>query len=194
MAKPHRKLPILTTQEIEQFWSKVDRVPGQGPKGECWQWKAGTDMDGYGLVKIQGRSSWKVHRIAFMLQSGADPGERLVCHTCDNPPCCRGAHLFTGTNADNVADMKAKGRMVFRGQPRRSSGRIPKGKLNPAISAQCMRCGSGFKMHVSRIKKYCSQACYDIARAAALATCQKCGKTIRAKGQRQFCNNQCRYS
>jgi len=33
-----------------------------------------------------------------------------VLHTCDNPPCVRGDHLFTGTNADNVADRVAKGR------------------------------------------------------------------------------------
>lgn len=31
-------------------------------------------------------------------------------HACDNRPCCNPAHLFEGTQKDNIADMIAKGR------------------------------------------------------------------------------------
>jgi hypothetical protein len=50
------------------------------------------------------------HRIAFWSATGIDPGGLMVCHRCDNPPCCNPAHLFLGTHTENVHDMLAKGR------------------------------------------------------------------------------------
>lgn len=52
------------------------------------------------------------HRVAYALAWG-DPGDLLVCHSCDNKLCCNPSHMFLGTQADNVADMITKGRRVI---------------------------------------------------------------------------------
>jgi hypothetical protein len=41
---------------------------------------------------------------------GRDPGGMVVLHTCDNPQCVNPSHLRVGSQAENVADMHAKGR------------------------------------------------------------------------------------
>jgi hypothetical protein len=72
---------------------------------------------GYGRVWA-GRPVRKVsfaHRVAYELGHGEPPGEAMVCHHCDNPPCCNPAHLFLGTRADNNRDASSKG--IGRGLP-----------------------------------------------------------------------------
>lgn len=50
------------------------------------------------------------HRVAWELTNRPIPEGMLVCHRCDNPPCCRPDHLFLGTHDENMADKSAKGR------------------------------------------------------------------------------------
>lgn len=87
----------------ERFWPKVDC------SGDCWVWTAGTNVAGYGRLCVSGRAQL-AHRVSYVLHKGVQPGELLVCHHCDNPPCVNPAHLFLGTNRDNGQDMSRKGR------------------------------------------------------------------------------------
>lgn len=52
------------------------------------------------------------HRAAWWLAFGPIPHGMFVCHHCDNPPCVNPAHLFLGTNQDNVDDRNRKGRQA----------------------------------------------------------------------------------
>lgn len=115
MAKPNPIPPILTEQDIRRFWFHVNKVPGQGPKGECWEWKywryggSQSKLKSYHPVFSAGGRHFKASRVAFFLTTGKWP-TLLICHTCDNPPCVRTLHFFEGTHAQNMADMVRKGR------------------------------------------------------------------------------------
>jgi hypothetical protein len=87
--------------------------------GPCWEWTGARDGCGYGHIKIDGKVE-RVHRVVFESHHGPIPTGMKICHRCDNPSCLRPTHLFLGTHADNMSDMKAKGRArSFRGSASR---------------------------------------------------------------------------
>lgn len=107
-----KSIPELTPQDRQRLNERIDRTPGLGPHGTCWEWRGETNGVGYGQMTLLATAKrYLVHRITFILLNGAPPADRsLICHTCDNPLCCNPTHLFAGSVRDNAADMLAKGR------------------------------------------------------------------------------------
>lgn len=106
-----RELPDFTESEKSKFWSCVDTSGGEK---SCWEWMGvkwarKNGVGRYGLFARHGRS-FSTHRLAWLFSKGPIPDGLLVCHHCDNPPCCNPAHLFLGTQKDNIADRNRKGR------------------------------------------------------------------------------------
>jgi hypothetical protein len=96
----------------DRFWAKVEY-----DKAGCWLWTASLSEDGYGYFGVHEVDGWrmrKAHRIAYQLAYGPIPEGVRVLHTCDDPRCVNPEHLFLGTQTDNMRDMAAKGRGVYR--------------------------------------------------------------------------------
>lgn len=94
------------SQYIEQrFWPKIKK----GDVNECWEWLASTSDKGYGQVVWKGKH-FLAHRISWELKNGSIPRDKVIMHRCDNPGCNNPAHLLLGTQADNLKDMRLKGR------------------------------------------------------------------------------------
>ena len=100
----------MTTSQIERYKSKLVRDCVTG----CLVFMGTRDKrGGYGAIRctVSGKPrNFKAHRLAWILAYGEIPKGALVCHRCDNPPCCEPNHLFLGTDQTNMDDMVAKRR------------------------------------------------------------------------------------
>lgn len=94
--------------QIKVFWSKVDK---SGGPDACWIWTVTVDKSGYGRMKAGGRE-YRTHRFSWEITNGPIPPGLQVLHNCpdrDNPLCVNPAHLWLGTDVENMKDRKKKG-------------------------------------------------------------------------------------
>lgn len=126
---------------LARFWSKV----AVKRDGVCWEWQAVKTPAGYGTFYVpsaNGPQAHGAHRFAFETASGETiPSGMFVCHRCDNPGCVNPAHLFLGSQKDNMGDAWRKGRLpappVMRGEENPQ-------KKNPHQTAKGSRTASAF--------------------------------------------------
>lgn len=97
---------------VNRYWANV--VIPTDPDA-CWSWALSTTKRGYPqLMLSEGKRKCRhvyVHRLAYELHHGVNPGSLFVCHACDNPICTNPRHLWLGTNGDNIRDARSKGRL-----------------------------------------------------------------------------------
>jgi hypothetical protein len=115
----------MRPQPVEpRFWSNVEKKGDD----ECWEWTGGKDGVGYGVLCVNGKRRG-AHRISLWLAGRMELDDpRYACHSCDNRSCVNPAHLWAGTNSDNIHDAYAKGRMISQTDP----SRIARGDNHPA--------------------------------------------------------------
>lgn len=128
-----------------RFWSKVDK---NGPivridLGPCWIWTGNRlrRPDGSLSYGRFGKRNILAHRFAWQTVHGELRGDQLLCHHCDNVACVRPEHLFIGTQADNLKDMRTKGRGHINNFP--SGEKHPLSKITPEIAVEIRRLREG---------------------------------------------------
>lgn len=101
--------------KADELNALADRCRVEMGADACWPWRTGKK----GSIWINGLK-YLVSRVMLerKLQRTIRPG-LLACHTCDNPPCFNPAHLYEGTHADNMRDMKERQRYFAATQPTR---------------------------------------------------------------------------
>jgi len=109
-------LHIRDLTNESRFWSQVEKAG----KDECWLWRGCLNQNGYGRTVSPSGESGLAHRVSRELVGDPIPKNLIARHTCHVRNCVNPAHILEGTQADNVRDAIAAGRMP-RGEDRTGS-------------------------------------------------------------------------
>lgn len=96
----------------------IDRgyVSKNGKPSKCWEWQGAVFSNGYGRlttpVVTKAERFLRTHRYSLFLKRGnkAIPPSMKALHRCDNRLCCNPKHIYMGDHAQNMKDMKERGR------------------------------------------------------------------------------------
>lgn len=105
-----KKYGIPFCSDICRFMKYVFRDP---KLINCWLWTGGKNKQGYGKFSMNSKFI-VASRASYILFKGPIGEGKLICHTCDNPPCVNPEHLWEGSASENQLDSVKKGRHAGR--------------------------------------------------------------------------------
>jgi hypothetical protein len=105
MATRAKRHPKVSDAQYIARWKARTTVTADG----CWHWNGHVQTKGYAEACYRNKCR-RIARLVYQLLVGPIPKGKLVCHHCDNRRCWNPAHLWLGTNRENMVDCSRKGR------------------------------------------------------------------------------------
>lgn len=130
----------------ERFMAHVDT---SGGPDTCHPWTGNRNRKGYGLFfDREARKAKLAHRWLLGHLRGVPLSlDEQANHHCDNPSCCNPAHLYVGTQIQNIRDREERGRgnsgAASAGKTRCVNGHLYDGAntyISPQGWRQCRAC------------------------------------------------------
>lgn len=75
----------------------------------CWIWTGALNSSGYPVVRFRGKMVL-LTRLSYWLTKGPIPKGKVICHSCDRPPCWFWDHLSAGSYSRNLREAWRRGR------------------------------------------------------------------------------------
>jgi hypothetical protein len=97
----------VTVAELGRYEDKIEAEPNCG----CWLWVGARLPNGYGSVRISGRTVY-AHRASYEHWRGAIPDGLQIDHLCRVRNCVNPSHLEAVTQRENM--MRGEGRAAQR--------------------------------------------------------------------------------
>ena len=95
--------PINVLERMAPFMGESDDV--------CWEHLGCANEGGHVRIRLDDKSRTMAHRVAYEAYHAEPiPKGLQVNHHCDNPRCFNPAHLYLGTQAENMNDRFDRGR------------------------------------------------------------------------------------
>ena len=145
---------VKPTPEWDRFWPKVDA------SGDCWEWIAARDPNGYGRFRKA-----LAHRWAYIHLVGPIPDALPLDHLCRNPPCVNPDHLEPVTHGVNYRRGYSPSRLAT------SALACKRGHLWDSVNSIVRTNG----------RRYC-RACYQMLRGRAVGQPRWASATSRYRG------------
>lgn len=140
----------------EKYEARVDRSAGPS---SCHPWTEGVDADGYPIFTFPDEGRYVTVRAQRWAWNRLHPDDQMtngtmVCHRCDNPPCCNEAHWFKDTPAANMDDMRTKGRATGPGRGERHHATTVTRQFVDMVRAEYEAAGRPYGMQTALARRH----------------------------------------
>lgn len=101
-----KPMPSFSWAAVARFVHYTEEV------GDCLLWRGPYSPSGYGYFYFRGQT-YAAHRVSYFLNTGIDPGDNDVLHSCDNKLCVESDHLHLGNDQENSDEKFLRNRQKF---------------------------------------------------------------------------------